>query len=134
MQKVQFAKGYISVEREWKIAASIALANGLKGNQSLTKVCFDHRSLTNVGWNSFDKLLCDTSSVNSTYYPKHTLEEIGEFHRDDYPTSINFLLKLNKEKDQGVNVPICKILLRHSDIDMTPLLPWKLKLLPFVIT
>ena len=113
---------------------AIALANGLRGNKSLTKVCFDHRGLTNVGWSAFERLLCDTSSINKTYCSNHTLENIGNSYRDDYPASMKVLLRLNEQKDEGVNVPIRKILMSHSDFDMTPLLQWKLKLLPFVVT
>ena len=116
-------------------SGAVALANGLKGNKSLTEVCFDHRSLTDVGWSAFERLLCDTSSVSNTYYSNRTLEEIGySYYR--LPPSIKALLELNKQKDEGVNVnvPISKILMSHSDIDMTPLLQYKLKLLPFVFT
>ena len=120
-------------EPEIEDSGAIALANGLKGNQSLTKVCFDRKSLTDVGWSAFEKLLCDTSSVNNTYCSNHTLEEIGYIHYG-LPPSIKALLELNKQEDQGVNVPIRKILMSHSEFDMTPLLQWKLKLLPFVVT
>ena len=119
-----------NIEDSW----AIALANGLRGNKSLTKVCFDHRSLTNVGWSAFERMLCDTSSINSTYNSNHTLREIGKRYQADYPPLIRALLDLNKQKDQGVNVPILKILVCHSDIVMTPLLEYELKLLPFVIT
>ena len=116
-------------------SGAIALANGLRGNKSLAKVYFNGiHIITDVGWSAFERLLCDTSSVNSTYCSNHILREIGNRYHVDYPASIEALLDLNKQKDQGFNVPICKILMCHSDFDMAPLLRWKLKLLPFVVT
>ena len=112
-----------------------AFAEALVGNESMTKLLFGYTHLTAVGWSVFSTLLCDTSSVNNTYHSNHTLNEIGSRHynpRDDrFPSSFQRYLELNRQNQ--FNVPICKILVSHSDLDMTPLLQWKLKLLPFVL-
>ena len=106
-------------------------AEGLVGNESLTKLLFGCNNITASGWSAFSILLCDTSSVNNTYLSNHTLEEIGSRYLLDIPSSLQRSLRLNKQNQY--DVPICKILMSHSDLDMTPLLQWKLKLLPFVL-
>ena len=112
----------------------VAFAEGLVGNESLKKLSFGCRNLTATGWVAFSTLLCDTSSVNNTYLSNHTLKEIGSiyFFEYDIPSSLEQYLELNRQTQY--DVPICKILMSHSDLDMTPLLQWKLKLLPFVLS
>ena len=118
-----------------KDSGAIAFAEALVGNESLTKLLFGYTNLTASGWSAFSTLLCDTSSVNNVYLSNHTLNEIGSRHynpRDDrIPSSFQRYLGLNRQNEH--NVPICKILMSHSDLDMTPFLQWKLKLLPFVV-
>ena len=112
-----------------------AFAEGLLGNQSLTKLCFGYRNVTALGWAALSTLLCDTSSVNNIYHSNHTLKVIGRGYfttLDDIPSSFERYLELNRQNNQ-YDVPICKILMSHSDLDMTPLLQWKLKLLPFLV-
>ena len=114
-----------------------AFAEGLVGNGSLERLLFGYTNLTAVGWSAFSTLLCDTSSVNNTYLSNHSLKEIGSRYlvsnrvRDRFPSSFERYLKLNRQNEY--DVPICKILMSHSDLDMTPFLQWKLKILPFVL-
>ena len=87
---------------------AVALANGLIGNKSLKQ----------LSWSIFPI----------------TLEAIGCRYgaRDDIHSSlVERYLKLNIQKQY--DVPICKILMSHSDLDMTPFFQWKLKLLPLVV-
>ncbi|KAK1734347.1 leucine-rich repeat protein, partial [Skeletonema marinoi] len=56
---------------------AMALANGLIGNMSLKTLEFSRSGITERGWTAFFKLLCDTSSVNNTYFSNHTIEKIG---------------------------------------------------------
>jgi Ran GTPase-activating protein (RanGAP) involved in mRNA processing and transport len=109
----------------------VAFAEGLVGNESLTHFLFGCRNLTATGWAAFSTLLCDTSSVNNTYLSNHTLQRIGGYSLDGIPPSVRQYLEINLQNEY--NVPICKILMSYSDLDMTPLLQWKLKLLPFVL-
>jgi Ran GTPase-activating protein (RanGAP) involved in mRNA processing and transport len=137
-----------------------AFAEGLVGNESLTHLSFGYTNLTPSAWSAFSTLLCDTSSVNNVYLSNHTLERIGGsyslegipssvqrylsnhtieaigsryFHdpRDGIPSSVRQYLEINRQKQY--DVPICKILMNFSNLDMTPLLQWKLKLLPCVV-
>eukprot|EP00984_Skeletonema_dohrnii_P015704 scaffold6834_cov113-Skeletonema_dohrnii-CCMP3373.AAC.3 len=110
------------------------LAEGLRGNKSLTKLMFDCTDVTDMGWSAFSRLLCDTSSVNNTYLSNHTLEVIGCRFDDQFnviPSSVKHYFKLNKQNQHDVT--ICKILMSHADLDMTPFFQWKLKLLPLVV-
>ena len=113
-----------------------AFAEGLVGNESLTELLLDYKDITALGWSAFSTLLCDTSSVNNTYHSNHTLEVIGRRHifdpyMDRIHSSVQTYLLLNSQNEY--DVPICKILMSHSNLDMTPFLQWGLKLLPFVL-
>ena len=114
---------------------AIAFAEGLVGNESLTDLLLDYKDITALGWSAFSTLLCDTSSVNNTYLSNHTLEVIGHRHifggMDRIHLSVQTYLLLNRQNEY--DVPTCKILMSHSNLDMTPCLQWKLKLLPFVL-
>eukprot|EP00984_Skeletonema_dohrnii_P009307 scaffold3549_cov110-Skeletonema_dohrnii-CCMP3373.AAC.9 len=110
-----------------------ALADGLKGNKSLTTLQFtsDGSDITARSWAAFSKLLCDTSSVNNTYLSNHTLETIGGYSINVFPSDFVEYLRFNKL--QNCAAAICKILDNHPDIDIEPLFKWKLKCLPLVV-
>ena len=110
-----------------------AFAEGLVGNESLERVSFGCTNITALGWSAFSALLCDTSSVNNVYLSNHTLEVIGSRHNSSsVPFSVRQYLRLNRQNQY--DVPMCKILMSYSDLDMTPFLQWKLKLLPFILS
>eukprot|EP00984_Skeletonema_dohrnii_P001057 scaffold329_cov92-Skeletonema_dohrnii-CCMP3373.AAC.8 len=111
-----------------------ALADGLKGNKSLTTLKFtsDGSGITERGWTAFSKLLCDTSSVNNTYLSNHTLERIGGYSMNGTTPDIVEYLTFNKLQKSAA--AMCKILVCHPDIDIKPLFQWKLKCLPLVVT
>ena len=113
-----------------------ALADGLMGNESLTKLYFTLFSpyglaMTARGWAAFSKLLCDTASVNNIYLSNHTLVAIGECSMDGTPPDILEYLTLNKM--QNCDAAICKILVCYPDINIKPLFHWNLKCLPLVV-
>mmetsp|Transcript_20198 Transcript_20198/g.30002 ORF Transcript_20198/g.30002 Transcript_20198/m.30002 type:complete len:493 (+) Transcript_20198:19-1497(+) len=113
---------------------AVALADGLMGNKSLKCLdFFPHQSgITNAGWAAFSKLVCDPSSINSTYLSNHNIERIGEHGMLGTPIYIRRYLDLN-ERLGWRRAAIHKILKSHSDLDMEPFFQWKLKLLPAVI-
>jgi len=88
-------------------------------------------SITDEGWKAFSKLLCDTSSVNSTYLSNHTLQYLGYISQTN-PLQQS-LLTLNG-RNNNEEVAIIKILQNHNDIDMTPFFEWKFKVLPLMIS
>jgi hypothetical protein len=85
----------------WEIGfgddGAAALADGLKASKTLKMLLFSESAgLTSIGWSSFSKLLCDTSSVNSTYLSNHTLETIGNWCNRGTPDGVTQLLTLNQ--------------------------------------
>eukprot|EP00985_Skeletonema_marinoi_P025874 scaffold19439_cov145-Skeletonema_marinoi.AAC.1 len=114
---------------------AIALAEGLRGNKSLSRLFFAPTSagVTDVGWAAFSKLLCDTSSINNTYLSNHTLEWVGSLFYDDSDTPPDVRRYLLWNKDQRIDAAICKILKTHDHFDMKPFFQWKLKFLPVMV-
>mmetsp|Transcript_30708 Transcript_30708/g.52525 ORF Transcript_30708/g.52525 Transcript_30708/m.52525 type:complete len:507 (+) Transcript_30708:69-1589(+) len=112
---------------------AVALADILMGNKSLTSLHFiSHQSgITNAGWAAFSKLLCDPSSINSTYLSNHNIGTIGEHEMLGTPFNIRRYLDLNELLDRR-HAAIHKILKSHPDLDMEPLFVYKLKCLPLV--
>jgi len=113
---------------------ALALADGLRGNNSLRHLMFAPVSagVTDVGWSTFSKLLCDTSSINNTYLSNHSLEWIGLYHVDsDVPLIIRRYIAWNK--DQRIDAAIRKILKTHDHFEMKPFFQWKLKFLPVMV-
>ena len=108
-----------------------ALANGLIENKSLKTLEFSQSGITERGLTAFSKLLCDTTSVNSTYLSNHTLEKIGGYGVNAMPSNIVEYLAFNKL--QNCAAAMCKILDSHPDIDIKPLFQWKLKCLPLIV-
>ena len=112
------------------------LANGLRGNKSLTTLRINASDITARGWAAFSRLLCDASSVNNTYLSNHTLAQI-EFRIDGdircFPPDgdVAQYLKWNKSHNQAA--AMYKILDNHPDIDFGPLFQWKMKCLPLVV-
>ena len=105
-----------------------ALAEGLMGNKSLKSLNFhpDESGITDVGWAAFSKLVCDPSSISSTYLSNHNIRKIGDYCA---PPAIRQYLEMNKHPHPAMT----KILKSHPDFDMEPFFQWKLKLLPVVI-
>eukprot|EP00984_Skeletonema_dohrnii_P031839 scaffold24869_cov78-Skeletonema_dohrnii-CCMP3373.AAC.3 len=110
---------------------AVALADGLMGNKSLKYLDFDpdESNITDDGWAAFSKLVCDPSSINSTYHSNHNIVRIGSYHDDSTPLDIRRYLDLNGHPHPAMK----KILESHPDLDMNPFFQWKLKLLPVVI-
>jgi len=114
---------------------AIALADGLRGNNSLRNLMFAPTSagITDVGWSALSKLLCDTSSINSTYLSNHTLERIGDDFYDDSDTPPIIRQYLAWNREERIDAAIRKILESHPDLDIKPFFHWKLKFLPVII-
>ena len=85
---------------------------------------------------AFDRLLCNTLTINDTYASNHTLETT-ELHHST--AKLMHLLKLNRDTNKS-RVAIKKILKYHPKIEMEPLFGWdveegeqNLKALPHVV-
>ena len=102
-----------------------ALANALLGNTSLEKLVANQFSFSSSGWTTFEKLLCDTSSINNTHRSNHTLNQIE--CRRVLPHNVQRYLQMNRFKG---HVGTTKILMHHPIFNMKPFFQWKLKFLP----
>ena len=113
--------------------AATAFASTLVNNSTLRNICLVESSITDEGWKAFSKLLCDTSSVNSTYLSNHTLRYVANSFTDT-STSLKPLLTLNKLlRGDKKGIATIKILQHHDDFDMMPFFEWEFKVLPLMI-
>ncbi|EJK51781.1 hypothetical protein THAOC_29019, partial [Thalassiosira oceanica] len=107
------------------------LADGLRNNQRLTVMSLGGNNITEQGWNAFLSILCDTSSINTTYNSNHTLQSLGYFCFQ-VPQDVEMMLHLNKGENKS-RVAANKILQAHRHLDMRPLFGRELGLLPYVV-
>ena len=104
-------------------------ANALVNNHTLKHLSFNGLSPTNRL--IFSKLLCDTSSVNSTFLSNHTLRYLG-FSNMLKENPMQSLLDMNN-KDDKKEVAMIKIFQHHNEFDMVPFFEWEFKVLPLMI-
>ena len=110
-----------------------AFTSSLVNNCTLTTLNIDNNaSITDNGMKAFSKLLCDTSSVNSTFLSNHTLMKLGEPNMWNSQDSVKPFLMLNRREDKK-EVAMIKILQHHNDFDMVPFFEWEFKVLPLMI-
>ncbi len=111
---------------------AVKLAEGLRGNKFLKELIFDFETagMTPIGWSAFSRLLCDTSTINTTYLSNHKLTRIGCYENEGTPEGIQRLLTTNASP----NAAIYKILQSHPDLDMEPFFKLKMQFLPAVIS
>ena len=84
--------------------------------------------ITSIGWDAFSIALCNTASINGTYFSNHTLQWVGE----RVWKKLSPLLTMNKSVNKS-HIAIKKILNRHRNFDMEPFLEWNMKMLPLVM-
>ena len=81
------------------------IVTALAENSSLKELTMFQNNLTTVIWDDFYWVLCDESSIQSTYSSNHTLERIWLrpwlHHDDDVPDYILRLLKMNRNEDKA---------------------------------
>ena len=112
--------------------AAIAFVGALTNNHTLCSLDLDENpSITTIGWQSFSKTLCNTSTVNSTFLSNHTLNYLGANAITN--ETIEPLLELNARDDKK-EVAVIKILQCHDDFDMQPFFEWEFKVLPLVLS
>jgi len=114
---------------------AIMISDGLKSNNKLRRLFLRANPINSVQ-DAFSHVLCNASSVSSTYSSNHTLKylELPQYMGE----RLNNLLELNEDTNKQ-HVAIIKILQNHPNIDMEPLFGWKtggewsLRALPYVI-
>jgi len=99
-------------------------------------------------WQAVSTLLCNNSSINSTYLSNHTLEHLTGYDSGvciydimtidptnplySMAVAIDTLLTLNQRRNKK-EVAMIKILQHHNEFNMTPFFEWEFKVLPLVI-
>ena len=111
--------------------AAASFASALANNHTFLQLHLRDNPITDDWWQAFLKLLCDTSSVNSTFLSNHTLLGMGGI-REDARRVMQPLLDLNARNDKK-EVAVIKILQNHEDFDMLPFFEWEFKYLPLVL-
>ena len=113
--------------------AADVFANALANNHTLEEMnLWGNPSITAVGQQAFSKVLCNTSSINTTFLSNHTLRYLGGDGLNENAI-IGSLLELNRRDDKE-EVAMIKILQYHNDFDMLPLFEWEFKVLPLVLS
>lgn len=122
-----------------------AVSSALYTNRTLTAVNLDENDDISIsGWNSFHKVLCDTSSIEATHNSNHTLCMIASFWRFDedgiIPNYLMGLIELNGRYCKNKrNVRRTKILGHHFNNNVNTQrsiaenLPMELKVLPHML-
>ena len=120
----------------------ISFVNALAGNRSLIKMNLRGNHVTAMGWNAFDNLLCNTSSIMSTYQSNHTLEELFDWDYQKPPGvivghgHIKYILRVNHDSSSISQAARFKIMGRYfsgSVVDLEPFTAMHPSILPFAI-
>ena len=119
------------------------IAKGLAGITVLRELYFRGNPINRDLEDSFSNILCNTTSINSTYISNHTLKRLAlpDEHLPDIPRrQLASALYLNRYKNKR-HVAIKKILYYHPHIDMETLFTMDLegeerdlKALPYILS
>ena len=90
------------------------------------------KTITANGWKSFSNMLCDTSSVNSTFMSNHALLHVNTAANTSVSEIIEPLLGMNRGANKK-DVAMIKILRHHEEFDMQPFFEWEFKVLPMIL-
>ena len=112
---------------------ALIFANALATNRKLKELELWLAGITAKGWSSFPKVLCDTSSINTTFLSNHTLECLSH-NTTGMPSDVVSLLALNRSSEDKKEVAIKKIVKHHNQFDMQPFFEWDLKVLPLAVS
>ena len=129
MQRLNFSGNNIGNE------GATSIANSLAKNTKLQKIILYNNPIDqSVVEESFCKVLCTTTTINSTFSSNHILKELNPRGSQ----LLESLLMLNNGTNKS-HVAIKKILKYHPNIDMEPMFEWdaeegeqNLKALPYV--
>ena len=115
------------------------LANSLVGNTSLTKLVLKENGISLAGWKAFSPILCDTSSIETTYNSNHTLQDFGKSYVSSQlvlPEEVASLIRCNKNQCKFM-VARRKIIEHHfrsTEDNFDIFLDMELQVLPYVIS
>ena len=104
------------------------LAASLTHNEKLKRLDMRYNNITQEGWDAFIQLLCNTSSLESTFNSNHTLSYLGDgINHDATLPQIKSLLEINRDCGRK-EAAVRKILKSNPNLDLTPLLRWEAQL------
>ncbi|KAL7459867.1 hypothetical protein ACHAWC_011873 [Mediolabrus comicus] len=119
------------------------LTDGLVKNKTLRKLWFNPTTcgITSTGWEGFNTMLCDTSSINTTFLSNHTLQLIGKHYSnyssadDQIPREIRRHLRMHNKlaNSSPSKIAKLKILQQHKNMRMDPFLEKNLMFLPLIV-
>ena len=105
-----------------------SLAFGLAQNEKLESLDIAKENpITNQGWATISKILCNTKAINDTFSSNHSLKSLGQERHDtriseriNLPRDLISHLELNGKSniDEKPFAPIQKILDNHHDWNM----------------
>ena len=94
----------------------ISFAAALVTNKCLRNLILHGHEITDMIWGAFSDVLCDDSSVQSTYHSNHTLQSLqinDQWNRMQIPDNIARVLKLNSTNEDKVALARQKIIAIH---------------------
>jgi hypothetical protein len=99
----------------------------------------DNNDVTATGWDAFDNLLCNTSSIMSTYHSNHTLEVLDYWETfeqlGDIVLHTEYLLRINHNSSSISQAARLKIIMRHfsGSVNLQPFTAMHPSILPFAL-
>ena len=113
----------------------VSFADAMANNSKLTECIFHHDNchVTSIGYAVFTHILCNKSSILSTYRSNHTLGKLCYW--EEFPEDVTFLLKLNLECTESQAARL-KIIMAHfsgCEINMQPFMEMDLSVWPHAI-
>ena len=96
----------------------------------------DFSGITSIGYAAFTRLLCNSSSIMSTYQSNHTLTRLCDRScLKNLPEDLRFLLQLNEKNSvsQAARLKIIKTHFSGSEINMQPFISMDLCVRPHAI-
>ena len=111
----------------------VAFAEALALNNRLKELTFSC-SILSDGRATLSRLLCNTSSIMSTFHSNHTLERLFPIHSIT-PRDLRTILQINKENNriQAARLKIIKTHFCERDINMQPFAHMSMRVRPYAI-
>ena len=100
----------------------VSFADAMANSSKLIE-CIFHRDIchvTSIGFAAFTHILCNISSILTTYRTNHTLDKLCYW--EEFPEDVTFLLKLNQEctESQAARLKIIMVHFSGCEINMQP--------------
>ena len=122
---------------------AISFADALTNNSRLNKlelITKHFNNITSDGWAALAQILCNRSSILSTYHSNHTLEHLsrkydGSYDDSELPKDLRSHLRINRENSvsEAARLKIIGVHFTGSNINTSIFTAMKLKVLPIAI-